>query len=164
VVSWSKVLYRVRASFPAPLDFVYGWCTDFSPHDSAITGEKYRRRVLERTPSRVVFEDLATTPAGWSWLRNVVDLRPPDRWHLHAVGNSLDAKADYQLISRSANESELRMTWRLRPGILGGTIPPKPSIEASLRQVWRTYSMALGKDFRSYRRREGKPSSRGRRG
>ena len=137
----------MKATFPAPLEFVYRWLTDFSSRDASITGERYRRRILERSPSRIIFEDLAASSSGWSWLRNVVDLQPPDRWHLEAVGNTLDARADYRLIPRSPSTTELVMTWRLRPGILGGTIPPKAAIEASLRQVWAAYAEALREDF-----------------
>lgn len=158
--SWSKTLFQVRVTFPAPLEFAYRWLTDFSPRDASITGDEYRRRILERSPSRVVFEDLATTPSGWSWLRNVVDLHPPDRWHLEAVGNSLDARADYRLIPRSPSRTELVMKWRLRPGILGGTVPPKAAIEASLRQVWGTYAKALYEDYRSLGQRKRKSPPR----
>ena len=153
MANWSKTLFRVEVTFPAPLDFVYRWLTDFSPRDAEITGETFRRKLLERSESRVVFEDLAVTPSGWSWLRNVVDLQPPDRWHLEAVGNSLDARADYRLIPRSASQTVLVMTWRLRPGLLGGSVPPKAEIEASLRHVWESYVQALENDLRPIRLR-----------
>ena len=162
VIRWSKTLFRVQAIFLAPRDYVYTWLTDFTSRDALITGEKYRRRIVERSTSRVVFEDLATTPAGWSWLRNVVSLQPPDRWHLEAVGNVIDARADYLLISRGAERTELVMAWRMRPGILGGKVPPKPAIEASLRRVWQVYAAALKDDYRSTRRHKPKALSRSR--
>ena len=77
--AWSK--YQIRVEFRAPLDFAFAWCTDFSPEDSRLEGERYQRKVIERTLRRVVFEDLEETGTGWVWSRDVVDLRPPDRWH-----------------------------------------------------------------------------------
>src|SRR6266581_4065683 len=89
--------YHVTVSFQAPLDFVFAWCTDYTPEDASLEDESYTRKVIERTPRRVVFEDLEETDTGWDWSRAVVSLRPPSRWHMDGVGNRVDVVADYLL-------------------------------------------------------------------
>ncbi len=147
MASWSKAVFEVRAGFAAPLNFVYSWLTDFSPDDPAITGDAYQRKIIERSARRVIFEDLSETPEGWGWLRNTVDLFPPSRWRMLAVGTSLDAKATYRLVSRGPKSTELIMRWRLRPGVLRGKVPPKPAIEEAMRGVWATYGKSLESDY-----------------
>lgn len=152
-VSWSKEVYRVTASFGAPLAFVFQWLTDFGPKDAAISGGGFRRRVIERSPRRVVFEDLSSSTAGWVWLRNVVTLRPPDQWHLEAIGNGLDARADYKLTALTPSRTRLSMTYRMRPGLLGSPVPPRATLETMMQGVWNTYRDALERDFRASRLR-----------
>ena len=152
---WSKTVFEVRARFAAPLDFVYTWLTDFSPDDPAITGDTYQRKLIAKSAQRVVFEDLSETGGGWSWLRNTVALSPPSRWRMVAMGNALDARATYRLVSRANNSTELIMRWRLRSGITHGKVPKKTSIEAGMRNVWAVYGKALERDYARARHRTG---------
>lgn len=152
---WSKTAFEVRARFAAPLDFVYTWLTDFSPDDPAITGDTYQRKLIAKSAQRVVFEDLSETGGGWSWLRNTVALSPPSRWRMVAVGNALDARATYRLVTRANNSTELIMRWRLRSGVLKNKVPAKTAIEAGMRGVWSTYGKALERDFTRARERVG---------
>src|SRR6266480_7786524 len=55
------------------------------PRRWAPGGERYERRIIERSARRVVFEDLADTKEGWLWNRDVVTLRPPNRWHMDGI-------------------------------------------------------------------------------
>src|SRR5438094_124875 len=73
--------YRIRVSFGVPLDFAFAWCTDYTPEDASLEGESYTRKIIERTPHRVIFEDLEDAADGWVWGRDVVTLQPPNRWH-----------------------------------------------------------------------------------
>ena len=41
---WPGPRYEVRAKFHAPLDFVYRWCTDYTPDDGPFEEESYQRR------------------------------------------------------------------------------------------------------------------------
>jgi len=154
--AWSRNLFRVATTFDAPLGFVYRWCTDFGPEDASLTGEEFLRKVVRRSRTEIIFEDLNETPAGWMWLRNVVTLHPPDRWHLEATGNSLDAKADYRLTALFKGRTRFEMTWHLRPGLLGMAVPPKTTIEPALNHVWDTYRHALERDYSRARAASGK--------
>src|SRR3989442_974588 len=89
--------YRIRVSFGVPLDFAFAWCTDYAPEDASLEGESYQRKIIERTPHRVIFEDLEESDDGWNWSRDIVTLRPPNRWHMDGIGNRRDVTADYVL-------------------------------------------------------------------
>lgn len=152
-MGWSKEVHRVTATFGAPLAFVFQWLTDFGPKDAALTGGGFRRRVVERTPGRIIFEDLSSTKTGWVWLRNIVTLRPPDRWHLEAIGNRVDARADYTLTSLTLSRTQLVMTYRTRSGSLGVPVPPKAVLASLLREAWHAYRVALERDYKTARPR-----------
>src|SRR5437867_6508175 len=57
--------YRITATFRVPLDFAFAWCTDYTPGDAKLEGDSYRRKIIERSSRRVIFEDLEETKAGW---------------------------------------------------------------------------------------------------
>src|SRR5437660_4721040 len=49
--------FRIKVAFRVPMDYAFAWCTD-TPDDGRLEGEKYERRIIERSARRVVFEDL----------------------------------------------------------------------------------------------------------
>ena len=89
--------YRIKVAFRVPMDYVFAWCTDYTPDDGRLEGEKYARRIIERSARRVVFEDLEDTKEGWLWNRDVVTLRPPNQWHMEGIASRADVTADYVL-------------------------------------------------------------------
>jgi hypothetical protein len=148
---WSHPPYRVSVSFRAPLEFVFGWCTDYGPEDAALEHEAYQRKVIERKPRRVVFEDLEETKDGWFWSRDVVTLRPPNRWHMDGVGNRRDVVADYRLSTLPDGRTQLDLSWSRRPKTPERRGPSRAEREASGLQSWRHFAEALEKDYRKSR-------------
>src|SRR3989442_11769283 len=104
--------YRIQVSFRVPLAFAFAWCTDYTPEDAKLEGDSYERKIVERTPRRVVLEDLYDTKAGWVWSREVVTLQPPNRWHMDGVGNQRDATGDYLLTPLPGGRTRLELRWR----------------------------------------------------
>lgn len=144
--------YRIRVAFRVPLPFAFAWCTDFSPEDAALEGESYRRKVVERTRRRVVFEDLEESPDGWFWARDVVTLRPPNRWHMESVGSRREVIGDYLLTNLPDGRTQLELRWRRRP-IMRETKPlTKAQREASTLTAWRRFGRALERDYRRAQR------------
>ena len=142
----------MHSTFRVPLAFAYSWCTDYQPDDAAREDEQYERRILSRTARRVVYEDLDRTPAGWVWRRQVVTLRPPDRWHAESVGSHRTWSLDYILRSRGATRTELTLIGRRRSTELGGRNPSRPQLERELSTMWRRFGRAMQRDyFRSVR-------------
>jgi hypothetical protein len=141
-------VYEFRQRFGAPIDFVYRWCTDYSPDDPGLEKEPYTRRVLRRGPRLVVYEDLYDTDHGWMWSRQVVTLQPPDRWHAEATGNYRTWTLDYELRTLRDGATELRFRGRRRSTLLGGQNPPKARLERELRASWANFAKALERDYR----------------
>ncbi|HII39817.1 MAG TPA: hypothetical protein HA326_01200 [Thermoplasmata archaeon] len=140
--------YRIRVTFRVPLKFAFAWCTDFSPQDAALEGESYRRKVIEHTPRRVVFEDLEEDKDGWFWGRDVVSLRPPNRWHMDGVGNRREVRGDYLLTSLPDGRTRLELRWKRRPTVPEAKPLTKAQREASTRTAWKRFAAAMERDYR----------------
>ncbi len=141
---------RVKVAFRVPIDFAFTWCTDYTPEDAALEGESYARKVVERTPRRVVFEDLEETDSGWVWSRDVVSLRPPNRWHMDGVGNRRDVTADYVLTSLPDGRTQLELRWWRQPKPPGKKIP-RAQREKETTEAWEKFSKAMEEDYRRTR-------------
>ncbi len=153
---WVGPEFRLSVSFRAPLDFVYRWCTDYTPEDAALEKETYERKIVEQTPRRVVFEDLEDSPNGWDWSRAVVSLRPPNRWHMDAVGNNRDVAADYVLSSLANGWTRLDLRWKRRPKVPDAKRRTKAEREASATRAWHHFAAALERDYKRSRRTRGR--------
>jgi hypothetical protein len=145
-------VYEIRTTFRAPLPFVFRWCTDYSPRDPGLHRGAYRRKIVERSERRVVFEDLYDEPNGWAWSRGVSELHPPDRWHAEERGNWRAWSIDYRLRSLAPERTELTIRGRRTPTAIGPPNPAKRTFERELRGIWRGFGRALERDYRRERR------------
>jgi len=145
--AWSPE-YRIRVAFRAPLDFAFAWCTDYTPQDASLEGESYERKVVERTPRRVVFEDLEESDTGWVWSRDVVTLRPPNRWNMVGTGNRRDVKANYVLTRLSDGRTQLELRWRRQPKLPEAKKISKAQREADTLRAWERFGEAMERDYR----------------
>jgi hypothetical protein len=150
---WTGPEYHVRVSFRAPLAFVFAWCTDYSPTDPTLEKEKYERKIIERTPHQVIFEDLEESKDGWDWQRAVVSLRPPRSWHMDGFGNNRDVTADYVLSPLPDGGTRLDLRWRRRPKVPDVTRGTKAQREASSTRAWKLFAAALERDYNRARRK-----------
>ena len=145
-------VYRISTVLKVPLPFAFRWCTDFRPDDAKREGERYERRILDRSARRVVYEDLEPTRAGWRWARHVVTLRPPDRWHSDSVGNYREVSLDYSLTALGRSRTRFALVWKRRPSALAGRPPSKRSTERDTLLAWRHFARAMERDYRQGRR------------
>lgn len=146
--------YRIRVVFRVPLEFAFAWCTDYTPKDAALEGESYERKVIERTPRRVVFEDLEESASGWIWNRDVVTLRPPNRWHMDGIGNRKDVTADYVLSRLPDGRTQLELRWRRMPKMPEAKKLTKAEREGSTTIAWKRFGAAMERDYRRSLRAE----------
>ncbi len=146
-------VYEFRSVFRAPLPFVYAWCTDYTPEDARLEGEEYLRRILQRSPRKIVYEDLYDQPTGWMWSHQEVTLLPPKRWHAEATGSHRTWSIDYELSERPGGLTELWFRGVRRATALAGRNPPKARLERDLRGMWRRFGRALEADYRKSRKR-----------
>ena len=141
---------HVRAEFRAPLDYVFAWCTDYTPQDARWEKERYQRRVLDRGPRRVVFEDLDEAGGGgWWWTHYTVDLRPPRRWSADAIGSHRSVHADYELTALDPERTRLDLRWRRQPTGIESKRTSRRQVERSTARAWRNFAAALERDYRA---------------
>ncbi|MGA8542335.1 MAG: hypothetical protein WB947_02155 [Thermoplasmata archaeon] len=149
---WAGPEFHVAAVFRAPLPYVFSWCTDFDPHDDRREKDRYTRKIVSRTPRRVVFEDLVDLPTGWNWARHDVTLFPPDRWHSDSVGSHRTLTINYVLTPLSSTRTRLDLRWKREATALATKVS-KRAIERSTTQSWRNFARELEKDYRKSRTR-----------
>jgi hypothetical protein len=149
---WPGPEYHVTATFRAPLPYVFSWCTDFDPRDDRREKDHYSRKIVERTPRRVVFEDLVDSDQGWNWARHVVTLHPPAHWHSDSVGTHRTLTIDYTLTRLSPERTRLDLRWKRRRTPLATGKLSQRTIEKSTTQAWRNFARELEKDYRKSRK------------
>lgn len=148
---WPGPEYHVQTTFNAPLRYAFRWCTDFTPNDAKLEREKYERRIIRRTPRQVLFEDLESSPSGWSWIRFTVTLQPPDRWHMEGTGSHVQIRADYRLSELPGDRTRFDLWWRRRPGLLEFTKRAKRMAEQNGTRAWQRFARVLNRDYRASR-------------
>jgi len=104
--------YKVSKTFKAPLDYVFGWCTDFREDDGKMTGSKSKRTFLERTDKRIVwaveYKEKGKAKEGI----RVVWLRSPDSWTLDTCGDGREL-GEYKLTQKDKNKTRLDMKFQI---------------------------------------------------
>lgn len=138
---------RVQVEFDVPLDFAFAWCTDYTPQDAALEGESYTRKVVERSGRKVIFEDLEETESGWVWARDIVTLRPPNRWHLESNGSHRDVTGDYVLTKLPGGRTRFELRWWRQPHGPGKKIP-RAQREKETTKAWEKFAKAMERDYR----------------
>jgi hypothetical protein len=143
--------YEIVRTFDVPLDFAYRWCTDFTPEDRRLQGEKGYRKLIRKTARTVVYEDLTDSPNGWMWSRQTVTLRPPDGWRAIAAGNYRTWKLQHMLRPMAANRTQFTLRGERRATTLGGRNPTRSAMEHELHTMWRNLGRAMERDYRARR-------------
>jgi hypothetical protein len=152
---WRGPEYHATVVFHAPLAFSFDWCTDFRETDAPLEGEEYERRVLRRTSSQVVYEDLQSMDDGWHWARVDVRLARPNGWRMHSIGNYRSVRAEYRLTRISDDRTRFDLWLKRESGPLEGAKLTKAQRERSLTASWRRFAKALESDYaKSHRKRK----------
>jgi hypothetical protein len=144
--------YELKAEFDAPLDFVYRWCTDYTPQDAKVEGEDYTRRIVRRSPREVVYEDLSDSKEGWFWARHVVRLMPPNHWHSESVGSHRLISLDYRLTKQPGGRTRLTMKAHRRQYGIGAKNPTKAFWQRNAGRGWKNFGRSLERDYRKSRK------------
>lgn len=144
--------YHVSLEIRVPLPFAFEWCTDYTPEDGKYAGEDRSiglvRRIIERTPRRVIFENLYNEGKGWGWERHVVRLKPPRAWHSDGIGSSFESHLDYRLTARPGDRTLFDMKWSSKPmpWCQGGRATPG-LVEAWVARLWVAREKAMRPDY-----------------
>lgn len=149
--------YHVSVTFRAPIAFAYAWCTDFRESDPQLEEESYERKIVKRTSTRVMYEDLEAGPDGWHWARYDVRLEPPNKWSLLSVGNYRAIRAEYALTRITDERTRFDMWFKREGGPLPSPKVSRAERERNMTRMWRKFAQALEKD---YSRRRGRGRKR----
>ncbi len=152
---WPPPVYHIELEFDAPRDFAFAWCTDYRADDATRSKESFERRLLSRSPRRVVFEDLGWSAQGWVWRHTEVALHPPGRWHGTSFGSFRTGEADYTLAPIAPDRCRFSLTFWRRPSPIHPEQPSERTMQAELTRMWTNYGRALARDYRASRGRRG---------
>ncbi len=139
--------YHLSKIIEAPLPFVYAWCTDFREDDGKLTGSTGKRKILEKTRSRVISTQSYVQNGKETGDVSVVTLMPPRAWRLDTAGNIRDQETgDYKLTTLGKNKTRLDMVFQVKYGG-GARVPSRKSWEDDSHWFWDKLIVALMKDY-----------------
>jgi carbon monoxide dehydrogenase subunit G len=139
--------YRISKVIDAPLAFVYNWCTDFREDDGKLTGSRSKKKILEKTKSRVITTSSSMENGKLIGHVSIVNLLPPNAWHLDTAGNPREQETgDYKLTRVGANKTRLDMVFDVKYGA-GAKVPSKEWWEEDSGKFWDKLIVALMKDY-----------------
>ncbi|MFI5419992.1 MAG: hypothetical protein ACHQ1H_03405 [Nitrososphaerales archaeon] len=139
--------YRISKVIEAPLSFVYDWCTDFREDDGKLTGSRNKKKILEKTKSRVITTSSSMENGKLVGHVSIVTLMPPNAWYLDTAGNPKEQETgDYKLTKLGPNKTRLDMVFDVRYGA-GARVPTKVWWEKDSGKFWDKLIVALIKDY-----------------
>jgi hypothetical protein len=130
----------------APLSFAYTWCTDFREDDTAISGQKRRITIHEKTRNRFIMSVRSESRGRIVTAARIVSLKPPNAWHLDWIGDEHDESGDYNLRRLSGGATRLTMTFKVRNK--AATASTKAAFATEVNSMWDKYVAALESDYR----------------
>ncbi len=141
--------YKLSIDVNAPVDYVFSWCTDFREDDNKYTGSKTTRKILEKSPQRVVWR--VTYKEGKDTFEGVraVWLNRPKSWHLDTCGDGREV-GDYKVKPLGKNKSRLDMKFVVTYDSKR-EVEDKDEWEADGIKHWKIYKKALEADFKAGR-------------
>lgn len=138
--------------FPFPIDACYAWLTDYQEDDPQRAGAIiHGRKVLERTPERVLLEVDNTTMGARMSGQAEVRLFPKEyRWEAHGTGRGRGVLYKYQLTPLGPDRTRLEVhythrvkRWRTRLVMTLG----RPLIRRELDTMWDGFAASMAKDL-----------------
>lgn len=158
---WPPPRYHLRMEWDVPLRFAFRWCTDYRSDDAKRSKETYQRRLVMRSRSRVIYEDVWPLSRGWGWRRSDVTLAPPDRWHADSLGSIRDGSIDYRLTELPGGRTQFDLYMRRRPTPIHPEQPTLAEWREDVHGMWTNFAREMVRDYRRPRRRTPAPRAGG---
>ena len=141
--------YKISQKFDAPMECVFAWCTDFREDDNNYIGSKTVRKILEKTPERVVWRVRYKEGKGYEEGVRIVWLSPPKSWRLDTCGDSRE-RGDYRLTPLGKSKTRLDMKFVVTYDSKNEA-EDKDEWEEDGIKHWKIYRKALEADFKAGR-------------
>jgi hypothetical protein len=139
--------YRASKTFRAPLDFVFGWCTDFREDDGKMTGSKATRKFLERTDKRIVWSVEYKEKGKLVDGIRVVWLHPPNSWRLDTCGDHREL-GEYELTPKGKNKTRLDMKFKISYDSKD-EVDDRKKWEEEVSEEWDVFRRYLENDYKA---------------
>jgi hypothetical protein len=144
-----KQKYKLSETFNAPLDYVFKWCTDFREDDNKLIGSKTERKILEKTPERVIWRVRYKEGKGYAEGVRAVWLHPPNLWTLDTCGDGREV-GEYKLKALGKNKTRLDMKFVVTYDSKDD-VEDRDEWEADGVKHWKIYKKALEADLKAGR-------------
>jgi hypothetical protein len=141
--------YKISETFNAPMEYVFAWCTDFREDDGKYTGSKAVRKVLEKTPERVIWRVRYKDGKGFGEGVRAVWLHPPNLWTLDTCGDGREV-GEYKLKALGKSKTRLDMKFVVTYDSKD-EVEDKDEWEEDGSKHWKIYKKALEADFKAGR-------------
>lgn len=86
---------------------------------------RLKRRIIEKEPRRVTFENVSDRGRDWARERHVVTLIPSRRWHAEGSGNYQESVLECELTAVAPGRTRFDMCWKSRPAGTSEWPPPR---------------------------------------
>jgi hypothetical protein len=139
--------YKVSETFNAPIEYVFAWCTDFREDDAKYTGSKAVRKILEKSPERVIWRVRYKEGKGFEEGVRAVWLSPPKSWRLDTCGDGREV-GEYKLKALGKSKTRLDMKFVVTYDSKD-EVEDKDEWEAGGVKDWKIYKKALEADFKA---------------
>lgn len=143
--------YKLSIDFNAPVDYVFAWCTDFREDDNKYTGSKTTRKILEKSPQRVIWRVRYADGKAFAEGVRAVWLHPPKSWRLDTCGDGREV-GEYKLTPLNKSKTRLDMKFVVTYDSKK-EVEDRDEWEADGVKHWKIYKKALEADFKA-----GKPA------
>lgn len=147
------VVIRLTRKLPLPIERAFAWLTDFQDDDPARAGALLTaRKILSRSPERVVFEGEHDTLGRRMRYTQEVLLAPPDAWRSHVIDGPRQGSRNEYRLEAAPGGSVLRVEYRLlhdAPRTLLLMRVAKPLLKRKLAKMWEGYEKAMREDAQS---------------
>ncbi len=144
-----KQKYKLSETFNAPLDYVFKWCTDFREDDNKMVGSKTERKMLEKSPERVIWRVRYKDGKGYAEGVRAVWLQPPNSWTLDTCGDGREV-GEYKLKALGKSKTRLEMKFVVTYDSKD-EVEDKEEWEADGVKHWKIYKKALEADLKAGR-------------
>jgi len=144
-----KAKYRLSETFNAPQGYVFAWCTDFREDDNKMIGSKTERKILEKSPERVIWRVRYKDGKGFTEGVRAVWLDSPKSWHLDTCGDGKEV-GEYTLKALGKSKTRLDMKFVVTYDSKD-EVEDKDEWEADGVKHWKIYKKALEADFKAGR-------------
>ena len=150
--------YHVSQHFRVPAQVAYEWCTDYSPQDHVLMGQKGKREWKRISSDTIILNDVTYAKGKPVRRRKLVRLDPANLtyYNVHLNGPGKDSLFVYQIIPDGEGESRLEFSafkvYATKSRATSEELAKMLETDvSSVHEEWVNLAKAMEKDYRGKR-------------